>query len=124
MDELAKATDLRCHPITGSSDILIRFKTATGQIAVAAPPKIVGELLATLLHAVAHSNDPELKGWLQALALRDFEPGLTDGIPTLTYEVEAGYRMTTTIPADSAARAVEVWGKLDPLVANLPAHRH
>jgi hypothetical protein len=87
----------------GSIQLALKFANSAPQVAIIAP-ELVAQMLATLMHLVPRSNDPDVKKWAQLLAIREVSGRVEHGLATLTYQLEGadGVELTSTIEADCA----------------------
>ncbi len=98
---MAKAKELELAP-GPDGGVLIRFTAENGKpLDVSLSPTLVGQLLVTLLHGISHSQEPELRKLAQFLTIREVSAHVEYGLATLSYELECGLQLTSTLEADS-----------------------
>lgn len=85
----------------GSIELAIRYDDETHRMGIMAPD-LVALMLATLINLVPQAIDPKLKRHGQLLAIREVAGRVDHGIATLSYELEAGVQLESTISVDSA----------------------
>jgi hypothetical protein len=64
-------------------------------------PEVAGQLLMTLIVAMGDSKNPELRRLTQLLAIREVSAQVEQGLATLSYELECGAELKSTLSADS-----------------------
>ncbi len=89
------------HLPDGSVELAIQYADKTHRAGMIGP-ELVAQMLATLINLVPQATDPSLRRHGQLLAIREVAGRVDHGIATLSYELEAGVQLQSTISADSA----------------------
>lgn len=72
-------------------------------------PEVAGQLLMTLIVSMGKSKNQEFRKLLQLLSIREVSAQVEHGIATLSYELECGAEIQSTLSADSCkALALEL----------------
>lgn len=87
----------------GSIQLALKYAGDKPKVAIVSP-ELIAQMLATMMHLVPRSKDPNLKKWAQLLTIREVSGRVEHGLATLTYQLEGGdgVELTSTLPADSA----------------------
>lgn len=105
MTNVQEVTDFRVRPLEDIQKIIFAFRTAETLPPVQMNVALATKLLATLAHCLATNPDERARrDPIQMLSVKDISAGLWNGVPTLSYELALGARVTTTIETQDAIR--------------------